>query len=165
MAAIRYTAGDLMRGHFAAPLGVHIAHPFRDPRLMACALGARLRVRPSPGEQKMLIARAARDLLPEKITARREKGSFNAAFFQGLNRNLAALESMVQRSPVEDMGLFDKAQLIACMRRTALAVDQVRGINGLNHALAMTRWLSLLPRWKDAQDATSELFVSDAMPA
>jgi asparagine synthase (glutamine-hydrolysing) len=165
MAAIRYTAGDLMRGHFAAPLGVHIAHPFRDPRLMAYALGARLRVRPSPGEQKMLIARATRDLLPEKIIARREKGSFNAAFFQGLNRNLAALESMVHRSPVEDMGLFDKAQLIACMRRTALAVDQVRGINGLNHALAMTRWLSLLPRWKDAPDATSELFVSDAMPA
>ena len=159
LAAIRNTAGDIMRNHVAAPLGVHIAHPFRDPRLMAYALGARQRIRPKPGEQKVLLGRAARDVLPKAITERRQKGSFNAAFFQGLNKNLGRLERMVEDSPVEEMGLFDKKELIACMRRAALAVDQVRGINGLNHSLALTRWLHTLPQWRSAADVTREMFV------
>jgi asparagine synthase (glutamine-hydrolysing) len=165
LAAIRNTAGDIMRNHFAAPRGVHIAHPFRDPRLMEYALGARLRIRPKPGEQKVLIGRATRDLLPEMITKRREKVSFNAAFFQGLNKNLPILERMIEDSPVEEMGLFDKKELVTCMRRAALAVDKVRGINGLNHSLAMTRWLYTLPRWREAVDTTTELFTAPAQRA
>lgn len=160
LAAVRHTAGDIMRSHVAAPLGVHIAHPFRDPRLMTYALGARLRIRPRPGEQKVLIARAARDLLPEKITGRREKGSFNAAFFQGLNKNLPHLERLVEEAPVD--GIFDRPELLAALRRTALAVDQLRGINGLNHSLAIARWLHTLPRWREAPDVATDLFPDQA---
>ncbi len=162
LATIANTSGDWVRATLAAPRGLHIAHPFRDPRLMVHALGARLRVRPVPGEQKALLGRAMRDVLPDAIVKRRDKGNFNAVYFQGLSRNLPRLERLVETSEAEAMGLFDKAQLIDCLRQGALGVDGVQRVHGLNNSLAILHWLAQLPAWRAAPDPSAPLFGAKA---
>jgi len=158
LAAIECTSGDWVRATFAAPRGLHVSHPFRDPRLIAEALGARLRLRPIPGEQKALLGRATRDVLPEAIVNRRDKGNFNAVYFQGVARNLPKLERLVEASEAQTMGLFDTVHLTEALHRTALGIDNVENIHGLNNSVAILHWLSQLPAWRAAADPALPLF-------
>jgi asparagine synthase (glutamine-hydrolysing) len=149
LARVRYTTGDWARCTLAAPRGIVVAHPFRDPRVLAFGLGARGRVRPVPGQQKVVLAEAMRDVLPEAILRRRSKVHYNSVYFTGLSRNVPRLEAMVRDSTVDALGLFDKDCLVRCLKQAALGVRAMNGVIGLNNSLAIVKWLSLLPRWLD----------------
>ncbi|MCW5745002.1 MAG: hypothetical protein KIT36_02225 [Alphaproteobacteria bacterium] len=151
LARIAYTSGDWARTTLAAPHGVLIAHPFRDPRVLALGLGTRLRLRPEPGQQKPVLARAMRDVLPRSILERRSKGHFNALYYAGLTRNLARLEALVRDSPVDTLGLFDKDGLVRDMRRKALGIDGMDRVIRLNNALAIVQWLAQWRTWRAQQ--------------
>ncbi|MCB1510441.1 MAG: hypothetical protein KDJ36_06020, partial [Hyphomicrobiaceae bacterium] len=148
---IRLTAGDWVRANIAAPLGLHVTHPFRDPRLIRHALGVRASIPPVPGEQKALLARATADILPEAIARRREKGNFNAVYFKGLQRNLPALERLIDDTAGSANHLFDPGILRERLRDAALGVDDVRRVHGLNNSLAILHWLRQLPDWRSAE--------------
>ncbi len=150
LARLRETAGDWTRGALASRRGLHVAHPFRDPRLTGFALGVRTRVRPDPHRQKAVLSSAMRAVLPSIILERRGKAPFNAVYFRGLSRNLPRLEAMIQASPVEELELFDKNRMIEAMRETALGGKSPALASGLNTGLAIAHWLSQLPRWLDA---------------
>jgi asparagine synthase (glutamine-hydrolysing) len=150
LARLRYTAGDWTRSALAARHGLHIAHPFRDARLVSFALGVRTRIRPDPFRQKAVLSRAMRSVLPPIILDRRGKAPFNPVFFRGLSRNLANLEAMIQSSPVDALGLFDKTRMIAALRETALGGRTVDSTSGLISGLAIVHWLSHLPQWMEA---------------
>lgn len=143
---IGHTSGDWARYHLGAPRGVHIAHPFRDPRVMGVGLGARLRVRPRPDRQKAVLAHAMRDVLPEAILRRRNKAHFNAVYFNGLARNRPMLEDMVSAYD-DSLGLFDKGILLTCLRDASLGYRSISGTGGLDSTLCLIHWLSSLPRW------------------
>jgi asparagine synthase (glutamine-hydrolysing) len=139
-----------MRQTLARPLSLHVSHPFRDPRVMRLGLGARLAVRPDPGQQKPLLSAAMRGIIPEPILRRRSKTHFNAVYFKGLARNLPALDALTT-APVNDpLGVFDRDELRRCLHRAALGVAGVDAMVGLNNALAVLRWFSLLPDWRKA---------------
>jgi asparagine synthase (glutamine-hydrolysing) len=158
LARLVFTAGGWAGHAVAAPAGVHETHPFRDPRVLAFALGARRRIPPRPGrQQKPILAAALRGTLPDAILDRRSKGNFNAIYYRGLSRNLPALEALVRDSKCDAMGLFDKAALVACMRDMAVGVRGLDGMVGLNSALATIKWLSLLPRWLEARPAPARV--------
>lgn len=144
---IRHTSGDWGRYHLGAPRGVHIAHPFRDPRVMGIGLGARMRVRPRPDQQKAVLAEAMKDVLPEEILRRRNKAHFNAVYFGGIARNQPMLEDMVHASDAGRLGLFDKDILIKCLQDVSLGYRNLRGTAGLDNSLNLIHWLSHLPRW------------------
>lgn len=154
------TAGDWTRGALASRRGLHVAHPFRDPRLIGFALGVRARVRPDPHRQKVVLSNAMRSVLPPIILERRGKAPFNAVYFRGLSRNLARLEAMIEASPVDELGLFDKAGMIEAMRETALGGRSPTLATGLNNGLAIAHWLSRSPRWTDAVPKPSRVLIS-----
>jgi asparagine synthase (glutamine-hydrolysing) len=147
LARLHYTAGDWTRSALAARHGLHVAHPFRDPRLVSFALGVRTRIRPDPHRQKAVLSSAMRSVLPPIILERRGKAPFNAVYFRGLSRNLHRLETMIESSPVDALGLFDKAGMIAALREAALGGRAVASLSSLNNGLAITRWLSQWPQW------------------
>lgn len=148
LARLRYTSGDFIRQTFARPLGLHVSHPFRDPRVMRLGLGARLAIRPDPGRQKPLLSAAMAGIMPESILARRAKTHFNAVYFKGLSRNLPMLEALAGDPANDPLGLFDHDELRRCIHRAALGVVNINGMVGLNNALSMLRWFSLLPDWR-----------------
>jgi hypothetical protein len=44
--------------------------------------------------------------------------------------------------------MFDLEELRRCIHRAALGVVNINGMVGLNNALSMLRWFSLLPEWR-----------------
>jgi len=59
LAALAVQRGDPVRWAVATPLGLHLAHPFHDPRLVRLALGIQARIRPEPGRMKPVLAASA----------------------------------------------------------------------------------------------------------
>ena len=161
LARLRYTCGDWVRYNLAAPRNVHIAHPFRDPRVLSFGLCARLRVRPAPGRQKAVLAEAMKDVLPEMILKRFDKGHFNAVYYGGLTRNLPALEDLAHDPAVTAHGLFDSAEMVRCMRDVALSYRSLYGKVGLDNSLVIAKWLSMLPRWKNLEDTPTRVMRDD----
>ncbi len=144
---IRSRLGDVDRWSLATPRGMTIAHPYLDSRVLRYGLGMQLRLRPQPEGQKPVLARAMRDVLPDEIINRRRKCDFSKVAYLGLARNLPALEEMVRVSPVDELGMIDKSQLINCLNQSALGVASgVDGMHRLNVTLALFRWLMLQGR-------------------
>jgi asparagine synthase (glutamine-hydrolysing) len=68
-------AGDAGRWALTTPLGVHVAHPFLDPRLLCFLLSVHSRNDPPPrGTPKPLLGEAMRGVLPEEIRTRPKSG-------------------------------------------------------------------------------------------
>jgi hypothetical protein len=87
-------------------------------------------------------------VLPQKILDRSDNGHFNAVYFAGLQRNLSSLEEMVCGSQVEELGLFNKTELIDCIKDAPLSYRQITGKVGLDNSLAITKQITMLPVWR-----------------
>jgi asparagine synthase (glutamine-hydrolysing) len=142
VAAVGYLAGDWSRWYHAAPLGIHIAHPFLDPRLLRFGLGLQVRARLAPGRQKPILADAMCDVLPAEIRNRRGKSYSNEVYYLGLSRNLPRLEALVRRAPVDDLDFLDKDSLLHCLRQAALGIARdACSLTRLDLTLTLLRWL------------------------
>jgi asparagine synthase (glutamine-hydrolysing) len=162
LARIRYFAtGDWCRYALSAPLGIVDTHPFRDRRVLAFGLGARSRIQPVPGRQKVLLNAAMRDVLPQSIRERRGKEHFNAVYYDGLSRNLPYLENMIQRTECDALELFDKESLLGFLRKSALGVGSMDGTAALNSSLAIIKWLAQLPAWLDQPCAPTRVLAAN----
>jgi asparagine synthase (glutamine-hydrolysing) len=133
-------AGDAIRWGVAAPLGIAVAQPFLDTRVLALGLGYRSRLTFEPHATKPILARAMGDRLPPCVANRRAKGHTDALYYLGLSRNLAFLEAMVRRSPLGDLGLTDAAPLVESLRTACLAGADGRRLHRLDLTLALILW-------------------------
>jgi asparagine synthase (glutamine-hydrolysing) len=141
--ALEFGVGDAFRWEVGAPNGVHVAQPFLDPRLVRFCLGFQGRISTDPNRQKPILADALRDVLPAVIRERPGKGHFNEVFFGGLARNLRSLEALVERAPVNDLEIVDKAELLCCLHKAALGVGECApGWDRLNLTLSLLKWLT-----------------------
>jgi hypothetical protein len=142
------THGDCIRWYAAAPLGVHIVHPFLDTRFASLCLGIQDRYRQEPWTQKPLLGHAMRDVLPTAIRNRLAKGHYNALIHSGLARNLPVLEKLVREARVDDLGAFDKDALIQSLQQAALGFIPGNRMDKLHLTLAWLRWQSLQDEWQ-----------------
>jgi len=148
LAMLRAANGDCISWYAAAPRGLAHVHPFLDPRFVCLALGIQARFRQEPGPQKPLLARAMRDVLPAPIRNRRGKGHYNAVVHSGLARNLPLLEALVQHTPADGLGAFDKQVLLQCLQQAALGFIPGGVLDKLDLTLAWLRWYSLQDEWQ-----------------
>ncbi len=142
--SITDTLNDFSRWYLSAPRGIHLGHPFLDPRVLCFSLGMQVRVRREPGSQKPVLAAALRGVLPDQISNRPRKGNFNEVYVRGLARNLTALETLVQEAPIDGLGLLDKKALLDSLQRAALGTARdMTNLNHMNSTLALLKWLTL----------------------
>ena len=134
-----------------------LSHPFMDPRILSLALGVRLRCRPDADEQKPLLTRAMRDVLPDQIRRRRGKVNFNELYYRGLARNLPALEDLIRTSRIGEFDVIDRNILLDCLRQTALGCETSasRGAS-LNLTLSLLTWLSIREKTPPCQETSGE---------
>lgn len=147
LSALACQGGDPVRWMCAAPRGVHIAHPFHDPRVIGLGLGVQRRVRPEPGKMKPVLATALADVLPPEITTRRAKGHFDEVYYRGLMRNLGTLERLVRGADVDRLGVIDKPALLARLEEAALGGPDARKLLGLELTLDAVKWLAAQAEW------------------
>jgi asparagine synthase (glutamine-hydrolysing) len=134
------TSGDWQRWHLAAPLGLNLSHPFRDPRLVCYALGLSRNLRGVPGLTKPILETAMRGTLPEKIRTKRCSPGFSDLYGLGLRRNMLQLEQMVRNSAIRDLGIVDPDELIPAMHKAALGIGDSQATDRLEKTLALIAW-------------------------
>lgn len=134
------SAGDWGRWHMAAPRGLDVSHPFRDPRLICFALGLPRELRGDPTQAKPVLQEAMRGVLPEAVRTRRGKRGFDGVYGLGLARSLPHLERMIQQSSIRELGLFEMDHLLPALRQAALGVGDVNACERLDKTLALVAW-------------------------
>jgi asparagine synthase (glutamine-hydrolysing) len=132
--------GDPCHWYYAAPRGIHLSHPFRDPRLIGFGLGIPASLKLVPGRRKPVLQEAFRGALPEEIRLRRDKRGFNDVYWRGLAGGLSRLEQMVRASPTLELGLFDADELIRVMGLAARGVGDLTACERLDKTLALIAW-------------------------
>jgi asparagine synthase (glutamine-hydrolysing) len=162
---LKGAAGNWASWYLGAQLGIRICHPFLDPRLIAYCLGLPRELREIPGMSKPLLHFAMDGILPEPILTRRFKASFNDVYWTGLSRNLLHLEEMVERSQIDELGIFDKRQLIQAMRQHANGIGDVRSGNSINISLALIAWFDQTEKaLHELAEQPNAIYASDSVP-
>lgn len=147
VADMEFVVGDWFNWNIAAPLGMSIAQPYFDTRVMALGLGfpARLHERPRP--MKPVLAAAMRGVLPDKILHRSRKAHFNS-LITGFARHQEWLERLAQEAPLED-GVIDRGVLLDSLNKVALNVfKDALTLGRLEMTLAYLKWLADRDAWK-----------------
>lgn len=164
--AITNMAGDVVRWSVATPLGVTIAHPFLDRRLVCFGLGLQERLPPQPGQMKPVLAEAMRGMLPDRIRHRRTKGHFSEVYHLGLARHLPSLSAMVRQAPVEALGIFDTACMLRCLHEATVTSANAQQLQRLDFTLALLQWLCMEEAWQRTPlPAAAVKFVRAGDPA
>jgi asparagine synthase (glutamine-hydrolysing) len=139
-------AGDWFRWFLAAPRGLHLSHPFMDPRLVCFALGIPETVRGGP-DVKPVLQQATRGILPESVRTRKGKRGFDEASGLGLARHLPRLEQLVREAQAAEMECLDRGELLAVVRQAAAGLGDTVARLRLGRAFALVAWLEQQRRW------------------
>jgi len=151
--ALATTSGDWGKWSMAAPLGLNLSHPFRDPRLVCYALGLPKEYRRVPGVTKPLLQAAMGSLLPEKLRRKRDSPGFDDLYGLGLRKNLTKLETMLRESSINELRIFDPKIVVDAMRSAALGVGDAQATDRLDKILALIAWFDQVVQGNDAGPA------------
>jgi asparagine synthase (glutamine-hydrolysing) len=91
----------------AARVGVPMASPFLDDRVIEASLAVRPSERVSPWEYKPLLTAAMRGIVPEECLRRTNKAAASMDAAEGLRRHRADLLALWEDSRLEQLGLVD----------------------------------------------------------
>lgn len=100
-----------------AQLGITLAHPYHDDRVVEAGLAVRPKERITPWQYKPLIIEAMRGIVPEASLARQTKAGFGAEEEIGLRENRAELLTLFEDSRLARLGLVDAKALREVCRR------------------------------------------------
>jgi asparagine synthase (glutamine-hydrolysing) len=140
------TSGDWLRWNLAAPLGLNLSHPFRDPRVVCFTMGLPRQLHAVPGLTKPVLQAAMRGVLPDEILDRRDKRGFDDVYGLGLRENLPDLERLVWSAAIQELGIVDIAKLIPAMHQASLGIGDARATDRLDKTLALIAWFEQVTR-------------------
>ncbi len=139
--------GDQMRWTLAAPLGIHIAHPYFDRSLCSLVLNAPLALRYGFERDKGLSAAIFSRELPAELVARKSKIGLRDLMTRGFSEHHGRLQNLVGAAPACFDEIVDRGKLLAAIKLASLGVFQSAiALDRLNLALALAYWLSAVSR-------------------
>ena len=130
-------------GQMAASLGVTLATPYYDDRVIEAGLAVRPQDRVTPWRYKPLIAEAMRGIVPEESLARETKANGDCNEEPGLRRHRARLLAMFEDSRLARLGLIDAGELRETLSRPLPPSLQ---FGALDQTVACEAWLRSLER-------------------
>jgi asparagine synthase (glutamine-hydrolysing) len=127
----------------AARLGVTVAAPYYDDRVIEAGLAVRPEERITPWRYKPLIQEAMRGIVPDESLARQTKANGSGDSDPGLRRHRAELLALWEDSRLGRLGLIDAAALRGLCRGT---LPPEWALGGLDQTVACELWLRSLER-------------------
>jgi len=118
------------------------SHPFMHRPLVEFLQAIPFEQLLRPGENRSLMRRALRDLLPEKVARRKTKGIPTEGLCRAVAREWKAMRSLFSDSRVCGYGFMDSAPLLAAIDRTRHGVEPYPG--PLLTAVSLEIWLRAL---------------------
>jgi asparagine synthase (glutamine-hydrolysing) len=125
----------------ATRLGVTLAAPYYDDRVIEAGLAVRPQERVTPWRYKPLIVEAMRGVVPDQSLARQTKANGSADMEPGLRRHRAELLALWEDSRLAQLGLVDADALGELCRRPLPPELQ---FGGLDQTVACELWLRSL---------------------
>ncbi|MEU4215164.1 lasso peptide isopeptide bond-forming cyclase [Actinoplanes sp. NPDC026623] len=98
-------------------IGLPMASPFFDDRVIGACLSVRPQERVTPWRYKPLLVEAMRGIVPDECLARTSKAQAALDAARGLREHRADLIAMWQDSRLADLGLVDRQQLVELTER------------------------------------------------
>lgn len=103
-----------------------------------------------PGENRSLMRRALRDLLPEKIARRKTKGDPSEGLARAMAREVSTMRTLFTDARVCAYGFMDSAPLFAAIDRAKNGLEQYAG--ALLLTISLEFWLRALEQRPVAKD-------------
>jgi asparagine synthase (glutamine-hydrolysing) len=129
----------------AAQLGVTLAAPYYDDRVIEAGLAVRPQERITPWRYKPLILEAMRGIVPDESLARQTKANGSGDSDPGLRRHRAELLALWEDSRLGRLGLIDAAAL---RELCTGPLPPEWELGGLDQTVACELWLRSLERTK-----------------
>ncbi|CAL9362891.1 asparagine synthase-related protein [Streptomyces sp. enrichment culture] len=126
-----------------ARIGVTVASPYYDDRVLQAALAVRPEDRVTPWRYKPLIVEAMRGIVPEESRTRQTKATADCDEAPGLRRHRAALMALWEDSRLARLGLIDAGALREVCARP---LDPRLGADVLYQTVACETWLRAVER-------------------
>jgi asparagine synthase (glutamine-hydrolysing) len=125
----------------AGGLGVTMASPYYDDRVVEAGLAVRPQDRVTPWRYKPLIVEAMRGIVPEASLARQTKANGDSNEEAGLRRHRVRLLTLFEDSRLARLGLIDRAKLRETLSRPLPPSLQ---FGALDQTVACEAWLRSL---------------------
>jgi len=119
-------------------IGLPVAAPFYDDRVLEATLAVRLQERISPWRYKPLLAEAMRGVVPDALLARTTKDHMSSDEHQGLREHAPELAELWTGSRLAEHGLVDARQLL---RLAAEPFSPVLVEHSISSTVAGETWL------------------------
>ncbi|MFJ6441000.1 asparagine synthase-related protein [Streptomyces sp. NPDC091649] len=119
-------------------LGLPVAAPFYDDRVLEAALAVRLSERISPWRYKPLLVEAMRGVVPDVLPARTTKDHMSSDEHQGLREHAGELAELWTDSRLAERGLVDSRRLL---RLAAEPFSPVLVEHSVSSTVAGETWL------------------------
>ncbi len=103
-----------------------------------------------PGENRSLMRRALRDVLPEEIARRKTKGDPSEGLFRAIAREVSMMRSFLTDSRVCAYGFMDSAPLFAAIDKARNGLE--RNAGALLLTISLEFWLRALEKRPVAKD-------------
>ena len=130
-------------GQLAAGMGVAMAAPYYDDRVVEAGLAVRPQERVTPWRYKPLIVEAMRGIVPDESLARETKANGSGDEEPGLRRHRAELLALFEDSRLARLGLIDAGSLRHLLGGPLLPSMQ---FGALDQTVACETWLRSLER-------------------
>ncbi|MFD3409641.1 asparagine synthase-related protein [Streptomyces cyaneofuscatus] len=119
-------------------IGLPVAAPFYDDRVLEATLAVRLEERISPWRYKPLLVEAMRGVVPDELLARTTKDHMSSDEHQGLREHAPELADLWTDSRLADHGLVDARHLL---RLAAEPFSPVLVEHSISSTVAGETWL------------------------
>jgi asparagine synthase (glutamine-hydrolysing) len=134
------------------------AHPFMHRPLVEFLQAIPFEQLLRPGENRSLMRRALRDVLPEKIARRKTKGHPNEGLYRAIAREWPMLRSLFADARVCAYGFMDSDSLLAAVDRAKHGLELFVG--ALFATVSLEFWLRALEK----RPAVKKYAAVDALP-
>lgn len=119
-------------------IGLPVAAPFYDDRVLEATLAVRLEERISPWRYKPLLVEAMRGVVPDELLARTTKDHMSSDEHQGLREHAPEIADLWTGSRLAERGLVDARQLL---RLAAEPFSPVLVEHSISSTVAGETWL------------------------
>jgi len=139
--SMRTATATIAAGYFNEYHNIFFSHPYMHQHLVDFILSIPMNQIARPGQERSLMRRAMKGILPEKIRARRSKGSVDEVFCRTFARDYRSIGD-VNSLEVSQRRYADPSRLLEAIRLGSLGRTEHSGI--LLRMLSMERWLRSL---------------------
>jgi len=140
---MRFHGDYITQAEGALYAGLETREPYADIQLIEFLLSIPPQYQLRPLNRKFLLREAMKDILPEAVRERREKGHAYRLYFRGVAKHLPVLRELVHHLPDILAPYIDPALLVQALERVSLG-DEV-AVPSLSGTLALLLWAHRLP--------------------